>query len=203
MFADANDNVRQARYRSRRLRAPCREAHYRCFSSLTLRCRDAACRVMGFTILAPIARLCRSFPTFRRPFPLSRLPVAFPVAFRNEVEKERDTSRPYISKVKFYIVSLQKSSYGMVGNTFRGAFMSAWRVAAVDNLSQGPRLLHQRLANAQGVDGAVGILIDEDALQGETAVVVGVIEVAIGHLITTAHVVAEGLHFTRGVVTMR
>ena len=60
---------------------------------------------MGFTILAPIARLCRSFPTFRRPFPLSRLPVAFPVAFRNEVETERDTSRPYISKVKFYIVS--------------------------------------------------------------------------------------------------
>lgn len=66
-----------------------------------------------------------------------------------------------------------------------------------------PQLLHQRLANAQGVDGAVGILIDEDALQGETAVVVGVIEVAVGHLITTAHVVAEGLHFTRGVVTMR
>ena len=61
-----------------------------------------------------------------------------------------------------------------------------------------PRLLHQRLANAQGVDGAVGILIDEDALQGETAVVVGVIEVAVGHLITTAHVVAEGLALHQG-----
>ena len=32
MFADANDKVRQARHRSRGLRAPCREAPPRCFS---------------------------------------------------------------------------------------------------------------------------------------------------------------------------
>ena len=32
MFADANAKMRQARHRSRGLRAPCREASPRCFS---------------------------------------------------------------------------------------------------------------------------------------------------------------------------
>ena len=32
MFANANDKVKQARHRSRGLRAPCREAPPRCFS---------------------------------------------------------------------------------------------------------------------------------------------------------------------------